>query len=125
MATTPVFLPGKSHGQRSLAGYGPQGCKESDMTEVTEHAHTLIQKGPSVADAENITQMTQCTFKMPKEISKDVLKHMPQSQHGFQKLTPPSFRAQQSQRRRQPLQILWRTLWSGISPTMGEKLPKS
>ena len=30
---TPVFLPGKSHGQRSLAGYSPWGCKESDMTE--------------------------------------------------------------------------------------------
>ena len=23
MATTPVFLPGKLHGQRSLAGYSP------------------------------------------------------------------------------------------------------
>ena len=30
--TTPVFLPGKSHGQRSLAGYSSWGCKESDMT---------------------------------------------------------------------------------------------
>ena len=30
---TPVFLPGKSHGQRSLAGYRPRGRKESDMTE--------------------------------------------------------------------------------------------
>ena len=29
---TPVFLPGESHGQRSLAGYGPWGCKELDMT---------------------------------------------------------------------------------------------
>ena len=28
----PVFLPGKFHGQRSLAGYSPWGCKESDMT---------------------------------------------------------------------------------------------
>ena len=27
---TPVFLPGESHGQRSLAGYGPWGRKESD-----------------------------------------------------------------------------------------------
>ena len=36
---TPVFLPGESHGQRCLAGYGPQGCKESDMTEAPEHAH--------------------------------------------------------------------------------------
>ena len=32
---TPVFLPGKSHGQRSLAGYSPQGRTESDTTEVT------------------------------------------------------------------------------------------
>ena len=29
---TPVFLPGKSHGQRSLAGYSPWGHKELDMT---------------------------------------------------------------------------------------------
>ena len=30
---TPVFLPGESHGQRSLAGYSPQGHKEEDTTE--------------------------------------------------------------------------------------------
>ena len=30
-----VFLPGESHGQRRLAGYSPQGCKELDVTEVT------------------------------------------------------------------------------------------
>ena len=30
---TPVFLPENSHGQRSLAGYGPWGQKESDMIE--------------------------------------------------------------------------------------------
>ena len=34
--STPVFLPGKSHGQRNLEGYSPWGPKESDMT---EHAH--------------------------------------------------------------------------------------
>ena len=33
MATTPVLLPGKSHGQRSLTGYSPWGPKESDVTE--------------------------------------------------------------------------------------------
>ena len=33
VATTPVFLPGESHGQRSLAGYSPWGCKELDMTD--------------------------------------------------------------------------------------------
>ena len=31
---TPVFLPGESHGQRSLEGYGSQGHKKSDKTEV-------------------------------------------------------------------------------------------
>ena len=29
---TPVFLPGESHGQRSLAGYSPRGLKELDTT---------------------------------------------------------------------------------------------
>ena len=28
----PVFLPGKFHGQRSLVGYIPWGCEESDTT---------------------------------------------------------------------------------------------
>ena len=32
---TPVFLSGKSHGQRSLAGYSPWGHKESNTTEHT------------------------------------------------------------------------------------------
>ena len=30
---TPVFLPGKSPGQRNLAGYSPWGHKELDTTE--------------------------------------------------------------------------------------------
>ena len=30
---TPVFLPGKSHGQRSLVGYSPWVTKNSDITE--------------------------------------------------------------------------------------------
>ena len=30
---TPIFLPGKFHAQKNLAGYSPWGCKESNMTE--------------------------------------------------------------------------------------------
>ena len=30
---SPVFLPGESHGQRSLVGYSPWGCQELDTTE--------------------------------------------------------------------------------------------
>ena len=33
MAPTPVLLPGKSHGRRSLVGCSPWGCEESDTTE--------------------------------------------------------------------------------------------
>ena len=40
----PVFLPGEFHGQRSLAGYCPWGCKESDMTEQLTHTHTHTHK---------------------------------------------------------------------------------
>ena len=36
---TPVFLPGESHGQRSLVGYSPWGHKELDTTE-HKHAQT-------------------------------------------------------------------------------------
>ena len=39
---TPVFLPGKSHGLRSLVGYSPWGCKESDTTEQL-HFHFHFQ----------------------------------------------------------------------------------
>ena len=37
----PGFLPGESHAQRSLVGYSPWSCKESDTTEVTLHARRL------------------------------------------------------------------------------------
>jgi len=35
---TPVFFPGKFRGLRSLAGYSPCGCTESDLIEATEHS---------------------------------------------------------------------------------------
>ena len=42
MATTPVLLPGESHGQRSLEGYSPWGRRELDTTEVTAPTHHLM-----------------------------------------------------------------------------------
>ena len=41
---TPVFLPGEFHGHRSLGGYHPQGHKELDTTEATEHACIITEK---------------------------------------------------------------------------------
>ena len=40
MATAPVFLPGKFHGQRRLMDYSPWGHKGSDTTE-RAHTHEL------------------------------------------------------------------------------------
>ena len=62
--STPVFLPGESHGQRSLAGYNPWGHKESDTT-----------KG-----------LTLSLFRVSrrrKEKKRDIHKHVP----GYVKLT--------------------------------------
>ena len=35
----PIFLPGESHGWRSLLGYSPRGGKESDTTERLDFTH--------------------------------------------------------------------------------------
>ena len=43
---TPIFLPGKFHGERSLVGYSPWGHKESDMTERLSIPHFLILGWP-------------------------------------------------------------------------------
>ena len=42
---TPVFLPGKFHGQKSLVGYSPWGCKELDITEHTCRQLNYFTKG--------------------------------------------------------------------------------
>jgi len=40
---TPAFLVGKLNGQRSLLGYSPWGCKESEMTEqISTHGYIAI-----------------------------------------------------------------------------------
>ena len=41
---TPVFLPGRSHGQRSLVNYSPWGHKELDLT---ERVNTAPSTSPS------------------------------------------------------------------------------
>ena len=51
---TPVFLPGKYHGQRSLVGYRPWGRKELDMTErlsVWMHNANGLQEAPYLRPA--------------------------------------------------------------------------
>ena len=38
MVITLIFLPGEFQGQRSLVGYSPWGCRESDTTEPLTHS---------------------------------------------------------------------------------------
>ena len=39
---TPLFLPGESHGQKSLVGYSPKDHKESDKTKHTTIFHDFL-----------------------------------------------------------------------------------
>ena len=49
---TPVFLPGKSHGQGILTvGYSPRGCKESNKT---EHTHTYTWFNMTVGSSKSL-----------------------------------------------------------------------
>ena len=41
---TPILLSGKFHGQRSLVGYSPGGCKESDITEHITNRACFLKK---------------------------------------------------------------------------------
>ena len=56
---TAGFLPKESHGQRSLAGYHPCGCKELDMIERLIPTHKLF----------NIRFITSKNSQLPKEIT--------------------------------------------------------
>ena len=62
---TPVFLPGKSHGQTSLEGYSPWGRKESNMTEHA-HTHTFLMPiiiwwdFPRGSLVKNLPEMQEC-----------------------------------------------------------------
>ena len=61
---TPVFLPGESHGQRNLVGYSPQGHKESDMTEATQHAFKMNhRKNTFIFQRLWPTSQTYCFYK--------------------------------------------------------------
>ena len=60
-----VFLPGESHGQRSLAGYSPWCCKELDRTEqLSTHAHIS-----NTAGAIELIQLNSFYFVVVQSLS--------------------------------------------------------
>ena len=63
--TTPVFLPGKSHGQRTLVGYSPQGCKESDMTErLNSNSSSVPYVGGNTLTLKKVLGWPTSSFKL-------------------------------------------------------------
>ena len=65
--TTPIFLSGESHGQRSQAGYSTQGCKESDMTESTQHTNRIrinAYQDENTAEGYNISDFCNACIRM-------------------------------------------------------------
>ena len=48
--STPIFLPGESYGQRSLAGYSPWGPAELEMSEETEYACMKLRAGSTAKE---------------------------------------------------------------------------
>ena len=78
---SPIFLPGKFHGQRSLVGYTPGGRKELDTTEhSTAAAHWLLTvakagKQPKCPSADEwikkmwYTHTTECYSALKKRIN--------------------------------------------------------
>ena len=54
MATTLVFLPAESQGQRSLVGYSPWGLKELEMIEQLTHSVSLPVFKPVVSHSDSL-----------------------------------------------------------------------
>ena len=65
---TSVFLPRKFHGQRSLTGYSPWGCKELDTTEQLTLSFLITQ-----AEENNAMQTDGREGKSQEVHAKDTL----------------------------------------------------
>ena len=59
---TPGFLPGNSHGQRSLTGYSSWGCKQPDMTWWLNNNHGCAQQ-PAYSALEGWTRNFLLAFR--------------------------------------------------------------
>ena len=62
---TLVLLPGKSHGQRILAGYSPWGRKESDMTEQLSTPKRLLTLEKDISNMKLLVIICKLTAVSP------------------------------------------------------------
>jgi len=69
--STPVFLSGESHGQKSLGGCGSWGCKQSDTTKFSHTIYLFIDlyKSNTIAIEDEYLQLVEivsmCQFPNP------------------------------------------------------------
>ena len=90
---TSVFLPGEPHGQRSLEGYSPQNCKESDTTEHTPISPNCDMEQQCFAFRVCVAHMTQdrpeiANHKTPELLYQNYLKQPHKIRHGIQVSVP-------------------------------------
>ena len=120
---TPVFLPGKSQGQRSLVGYSPWGHKELDMTSVQFSSIESLcdpvslcctlgaahQAPLSITSSQSLLKLTSIESVMPSShliLCRPLLLLPP---------IPPSIRVFSNE---SVLHIMWPKYWSfSISPS--------
>ena len=72
---TPVFLPGKSRGRRSLVDYSPWGCKELDTTELLHFLFFMdtlsLTKEARIYNGEMTTSLTSGAGKIGQPLVKE------------------------------------------------------
>ena len=64
---TPVFLPGESHEQRSLAGYSPQGCRVRHNGASTTHTGKESATSVIPPSSTSLFQPDTLTLNLPKK----------------------------------------------------------
>ena len=70
-------MPGKFHGQRSLLGYSPWGCKESDMTKRLTHYTTTYYINMNIINPRAVTKINRVIGNnSSNEIKKKSLKNI-------------------------------------------------
>ena len=98
---TPVFLPGKSHGQRSLAGYSPWGRKESHTIEELSTKicwTTNLQDNPTAPLAPHSAQCSHpatCDVSRQRSTSAFMSHKKPATPKSSSPASPHVFAAQQ------------------------------
>ena len=66
---TPLLLPGKSYGQRSLVGYSPGGCRELDMIEHTHRCINASEHRCSLHLERRFTRLCKVRKSSPEEVT--------------------------------------------------------